>query len=378
MRIALMTDVYKPVINGVVHHVGLLKRHLEQVGEQVWLFVPGQSEAYDEANIMRIPAIPIADTGYHLTISLDGRSRELLQTMNLIHVHHPFLSGSLGLFASNRYNIPLLFTNHTRYDLYVKQYLPLLPSTLSGTALQAYFQLFSQRCAALIAPSQGVAEVMKSWGVQGRIEIIPNGIELERFTQPQRFITRQTLGLADDLVIAVYVGRMSGEKSVERLLLIYHQVAHETTRCHLLLVGAGPELEDYRQLTLRLGLQERVTITGSVPYEQVPDYLALSDFFVTTSVSEVHPFTLIEAAAAGLPTLGIRSPGVSDVIQDGQTGLLAEDNDLSFGLRFLKLINDDSLRTQLGSAAATYSHQLSAHTNARRILQLYREVTTGQ
>lgn len=377
MRIALMTDVYKPVINGVVHHVSLLKRHLEQVGEQVWLFVPGQSEPSDEANIVRIPGIPIADTGYHLSVSLDARSREILQTMDLIHVHHPFLSGSLGLFASNRYNIPLIFTNHTRYDLYVKQYLPLLPSTLSETALQAYFQLFSQRCAALIAPSQGVAEVMKSWGVQGRIEIIPNGIELERFTQPQRFITRQTLGLTDEVVIAVYVGRMSGEKSVERLLQIYQQVAQETERCHLLLVGAGPELDDYRQLAMRLGLQNRATLTGSVPYEQVPDYLALSDFFVTASITEVHPFTLIEAAAAGLPTLGIRSPGVSDIIQDGQTGLLAEDNDLSFGLRFLKLITDDPLRVQLGQAAAAYSHQLSAQTNARRILRLYRGVIGG-
>jgi 1,2-diacylglycerol 3-alpha-glucosyltransferase len=136
-------------------------------------------------------------------------------------------------------------------------------------------------------------------------------------------------------------------------------------------------LDDYRQLVTQWGLQDRVTITGSVPYQQVPDYLALSDFFVTASVTEVHPFTLIEAAAAGLPTLGIRSPGISDIIQDGQTGLLAEDNDLSFGLRFLKLITDASLRCQLGQAARIYSQQLSAHANARRILQLYRAVTEG-
>lgn len=375
MRIALMTDVYKPVINGVVHHVSLLKRHLERLGEQVWLFVPGHSEPSDEANIIRIPGIPIADTGYHLSITLDHRSRELLHTVDLIHVHHPFLSGSLGLFASNRYNIPLLFTNHTRYDLYVKQYLPLLPSALSDTALQAYFQLFSQRCAALIAPSQGVADVIKSWGVQGRIEIIPNGIELERFAQPVRAITRQTLGLAEDVVVGLFVGRMSGEKSVDRLLRLYQYVAQESQQSHLLLVGAGPELEEYRQLATQVGLQGRVTITGSVPYQQVPDYLALSDFFVTASVTEVHPFTLIEAAAAGLPTLGIRSPGVSDIIQDGQTGLLAEDNDLSFGLRFLKLITDAGLRCRLGRTAREHSQQLSAHANARRILQLYREVT---
>lgn len=377
MRIALMSDVYKPVINGVVHHVALLKKHLELLGEQVWLFVPGYNEQTEEPNIIRIPGIPIADTGYHLSISLDQRSREILQVMDIIHVHHPFLSGSLGLFASNRYNIPLVFSNHTRYDLYVKQYLPLLPSALSETALQAYFQLFSQRCAALIAPSLGIADVMKGWGVQGRIAIIPNGIELERFIHPARVLTRQRLGLADDAVVAVFVGRMSGEKSVERLITVYQNLAQEESRSHLLLVGAGPELEDYRQLVTRLGLQGRVTITGRIPYHDVPDYLALSDFFVTASVTEVHPFTLIEAAAAGLPTLGIRSPGVSDVIQEDQTGLLAEDSDLSFGLRFLKLVNDAALRHDLGQAALEYSHQLSAHANARKILQLYREITSS-
>jgi glycosyltransferase involved in cell wall biosynthesis len=374
MRIALMSDVYKPVLNGVVHHVALLKQQLETLGEQVWLFVPGHTEPGDETHVVRIPGIPIADTGYHLSISLDQRSRELLQMMDIIHVHHPFLSGSFGLFAANRYQLPLVFTNHTRYDLYVKQYLPLLPSALSETALQAYFHLFSHYCAALIAPSRSIAEIVKGWGVQGRIEIIPNGIELERFEAPARVVTRQTLGLADDAVVAIFVGRMSGEKNVERLLTIYHHLVKEESRSHLLLVGGGPQLDEYRALAHQYGLQQRVTFVGNALYPQIPDYLALSDFFVTASVSEVHPLTLIEAAATGLPALGIHSPGVSDVIQDGETGLLADDNDLSFGLRFLKLVHDRAYRRQLGQAAQRYSRTLSAHSNARRILQLYHEV----
>lgn len=378
MRIALMSDVYKPMVNGVVHHVALLKRYLEVWGEEVWLFVPGNSEGQDEAHVVRIPGIPIADTGYHLSVTLDQRSRELLHTMDVLHVHHPFISGSFGLFASNRYHIPLVFTNHTRYDLYVKQYLPLLPSALSESALQAFFHLFSQRCAALIAPSRGAAEVMKHWGVDGRIEVIPNGIEVERFAMPSTVLARAEVGLPDDAVIAVYVGRMSGEKNLERLITYYRQIAHEERLSHLLLIGAGPELEECRALVRRLHLEERVSFTGAVPYEQLPAYLALCDFFVTASVTEVHPLTLLEAVAAGLPALGIRSPGVSDVIEDGVTGLLAEDNVLSFGLRFLRLVNDAPLRRRLGQAAQAHSHTLSAEANARRVLQLYREVIAAR
>jgi 1,2-diacylglycerol 3-alpha-glucosyltransferase len=374
MRIALLSDVYKPVVNGVVHHVALLKQYLEAWGEEVWLFVPGLERQSNEPRIVSIPGIPIADTGYHLSITLDQRSRELLQTMDVIHVHHPFISGSFGLFASTRYDIPLIFTNHTRYDLYVKQYLPLLPAALSASALQTFFHHFSHRCAALIAPSQGVAEIMKTWGVEGRIEIIPNGVEVEQFVNPPRLLTRAALGLPENSVIATFVGRMSGEKSVDRLLRIYQLIAAEEKRSHLLLIGSGPELDELRTQVELARLSHRITFAGKVPYEQLPDYLALCDFFVTTSVSEVHPLTLIEAAAAGLPGLGIRSPGVSDVIQNEITGLVADDNDLSFGLRFLRLVNDDDFRAQLGTAARRYSQTLSAETNTRRVLQLYQTV----
>jgi glycosyltransferase involved in cell wall biosynthesis len=375
MRIALFSDVYKPVTNGVVHHVQLLKHYLEQLGEQIWLFVPGGDEdAEKEANVIHLPGIPIADTGYHLSIALNQRSRDLLQQMDIVHVHHPFVSGSFGLYASGKFGIPLVFTNHTRYDLYVRQYLPLLPSALSESALAAFFQMFSQRCAALIAPSGSVAEVMRRWGVEGRIEIIPNGIELDRFRQPSIRIERAHLGIPDDAVVAIFVGRMSGEKAVERLLRLYQHIAREESRSRLLLVGGGPELDDYRALTDELGMAERVVFTGVVAYEKIPAYLKLSDFFVSASVSEVHPLTFIEAAAAGIPSLGIRSPGVIDILEDGVTGLIAEDNDLSFGLRFLRMVGETELRRDMGRHAEQRSHVLSAHTNARRILQLYRDL----
>jgi 1,2-diacylglycerol 3-alpha-glucosyltransferase len=106
----------------------------------------------------------------------------------------------------------------------------------------------------------------------------------------------------------------------------------------------------------------------------MPEYMGVGDFFVSASQSEVHPLTFIEAGAANLPALGIRSPGVSDIIIDGVTGLLAENNDLSFGLRFLHLANDAELRHRLGRQAGDHARTLSVENNARRLLELYREL----
>jgi glycosyltransferase involved in cell wall biosynthesis len=294
--------------------------------------------------------------------------------MNVLHVHHPFVSGSFGLYAANRYKTPLVLTNHTRYDLYVKQYLKLLPETVSDTALQTYFHSFSQGCDALIAPSEGMAEVMQTWGTQGKIVVIPNGVQTEHFASPPRRVTRAELGLPDHAIIALYVGRMSGEKSIDRLLRLFRYVADEHATVYLVLVGDGPDLEELRRLAQELDLNDRVRFTGSVPYARMPEYMGAGDFFVSASLSEVSPLTFIEAAAANLPALGIRSPGVADIIKDGETGLLAENNDLSFGLRFLHLAQDAELRHRLGQQAGDHARKLSVENNARRLLELYREL----
>ncbi|MEX1021360.1 MAG: glycosyltransferase [Litorilinea sp.] len=378
LRIALFSDIYKPRVNGVVNHVALLKQYLSAWGHDVFLFVPGADKhAAEEPNVIRIPGIPIANTGYHLSVRLDRRSREILSHMDVVHVHHPFISGSFGVYCATHYKTPLIFTNHTRYDLIAKAYLPLLPAALSDTAMQAYFQRFSRHCAALIAPSPGIARIMKQWRVQGRIEVIPNGIELDRFYQPQRGVTRQQLNLAPDTVIAIYVGRMSPEKNLERLLQTFQSVAAEAADVHLLLVGDGSELNDLQHLAQRLRIGHRVTFTGGVDYDAVPGYLALADFFVSASVSEVHPLTFIEAAAAGLPALGMRATGVVDIIDDEVSGLIAPDGDGEFRQRFLRLARDADLRGRLGAQARASSHEYAAATNAQRVLALYSE-TVGR
>lgn len=398
MRIAIFTDIYKPQVNGVVNHVELLQQHLEQWGHQVSLFVPGlPGDKRREPNLFCIPGIPLADTGYHLSIRLGRAHRALLREMDIVHVHQPFISGRFGLYCTHHFKTPLVFTNHTRYDLYVKAYLPLLPQAISETALHTYFQHFSRHCAALIAPSPSVAQVMRRWGVEGRLEVIPNGIDLSRFDPPEPDEAetnsmepdRQAVHRQEKVVpegrapgfarppgktVAVYVGRMSPEKSVDRLLDIFARARVHSPALHLLLVGDGSETAALKRLAHRLGIAPDVTFAGEVPYAQIPAYLAQSDFFVSASTTEVHPLTFIEAAAAGLPALGIHSTGVVDIIRPDETGLIAADRDLDFLHCFLRLARDAEGRRHMSRAARLHSRVYASETNARRIAGLYADL----
>ena len=77
--------------------------------------------------------------------------------------------------------IPIVFTNHTRYDLYAQAYLPLLPEEFSDTFLQTYMPTFCQAVDLVISPSAGMGEVLQKLGVSTPIEIIPNGVDLQLY-----------------------------------------------------------------------------------------------------------------------------------------------------------------------------------------------------
>jgi glycosyltransferase involved in cell wall biosynthesis len=97
MRIGMMVDVYKPYISGVTNYIVLNKRHLERAGHDVYVFTFGNIEYEDdEPRVIRSPGLPLADTGFYLSLRYSREAKKLLQSMDVVHVHHPFLSGRLA------------------------------------------------------------------------------------------------------------------------------------------------------------------------------------------------------------------------------------------------------------------------------------------
>ena len=182
MRIGMMTDVYKPHVSGITHYISLNKEYLEKAGHEVYIFTFGDLDYVDdEERVVRSPGLSLTDTGFYLSFRYSRKAKALLQTMDLVHVHHPFLSGRLALNYCRPLRIPIVFTNHTRYDLYAQAYLPLLPEEFSDTFLQTYMPPFCQAVDLVISPSAGMGEVLKKLGVGCPIEVIPNGVDLQLY-----------------------------------------------------------------------------------------------------------------------------------------------------------------------------------------------------
>lgn len=181
MRIGMMADTYKPHVSGITTYIDLNKRYLEKAGHEVYVFTFGDTEyPDDEPRVIRSPGLPLIDTGYYLSFRYSHNAKRLLQTMDVVHVHHPFLSGRLALKYCRPLKIPIVFTNHTRYDLYAQTYLG-LPEEITESLLKTYMPSFCDAIDMVVSPSQGMAGVLRKLGVTTPIEIVPNGVDLHAF-----------------------------------------------------------------------------------------------------------------------------------------------------------------------------------------------------
>jgi len=377
MRIGMMADAYKPYVSGITNYIDLNKRYLEKAGYDVYVFTFSQPDHEEnEPRVIRSPGLPLADTGYYLSLKYSREAKKLLQNMDVVHVHHPFLSGRLALHYCRPYQIPIVFTNHTRYDLYAQAYLPLLPEEISEGLLQAYMPSFCEAVNLVISLSPGMEKILRELEVESQIQIVPNGVELKRFFQAQP-LSRAEYGFSADDILLIYTGRLGPEKNLEFLLHAFAGVTQAIDNVRLLLVGDGPLKADLQELAGDLQITKSVQFVGLIPYEQMPGYLAMCDAFVTASVTEVHPLSVIEAMGAGMPVMGIHSPGVGDSVEDGKTGFLSTNHLPAVTSKSTRLCLQKQLRQKMGRAAKNSSQKYDIELTTQIMLEHYEKLASN-
>jgi glycosyltransferase involved in cell wall biosynthesis len=228
----------------------------------------------------------------------------------------------------------------------------------------------------VISPSHGMEKVLRRFGVESPIEVVPNGVDLSRFLNAKP-LSRADFGFTENDILLVYAGRIAPEKNLELLFQAFSGVTHVIPNVHLLIIGGGQKefMDETTSLPGKLGIQDRVRFVGMIPYDNLPSYIAMCNVFVTASVTEVHPLSVIEAMGAGLPIVGIDSPGVGDSVVDGETGLLATEDIASYTAKLTYLSMNRDLQKKFGAAARIASEQYSIDRTIKIMLNHYTRLT---
>lgn len=213
---------------------------------------------------------------------------------------------------------------------------------------QRWLSRFAQRIFAVSAQLR--EDLARYVGIPAaRIDVLHNGVDLERFRGGDAAAARARLGVAAGALVVGSVGRLARVKDYD--LLLRAVAALGDPRVHAVLVGDGPERAALQARADALGLADRVHFTGH--RDDVAALLPGFDLFVLPSLSEGQSNTLLEAMAAGLPVVVSDAGGNPEIVRDGQDGRVFPAGDLPGCVQAIAtLLADGALRARLAQAGA--------------------------
>lgn len=376
MHIVFFSESYPPVTNGVAVSVSTLQRELLRRGHRVTVVTVRHPFAPPaEEGVVRVPSFiwPLAPD-YPLPLPTPVPQLHRLfqrEQVDIVHVQIPFLLGIWGVRLAKRYGVKVVAHYHTLYDHYL-HYVP-LPQALLRSALWHHLRRFYRGASATIVPSRFAQEYLRRWKVEAsQVEVIPTGVEFHpRVVDRQQ--ARARYGIAPQRLVLLYVGRLAREKNLELLLAMLPLVRQQFPEVLLWLVGGGNAEADLQRHLHREKLTDSVRLQGRVPHEEISAVYAASDLFVFPSVTETQGLVIWEAQAHGLPGVVVNEGGAPESIRDGVDGFLAPNHPEAFAQKVLKLLQDETLRHQMG-VHALQSPRLTPSQMAERILAVYQQV----
>ncbi len=179
-------------------------------------------------------------------------------------------------------------------------------------------------------------------------EIIPNGIDTEKFTNLSKDEVRNKLGIKKDEKIIIFVGTLKFVKGIQYLVEAMKIISKNNPEAKLILIGDGDERENLKKFVESLGLVGCINFLGRKPNEEIPEYMVASDIFVLPSLSEGFTVTILEAMASGLPIVATNVSGLPEITKEGENGFLVEPkNSQQLAEKILFLFQDDNLRKKI-------------------------------
>lgn len=349
MRIALFTETYLPTINGVVTHVKTLKDGLEALGHTV-LVVTADSRVNNHViadDVMYCPAVKLKKIyNYDVAAPISIQRLEKIKSFNpdIIHIHNEFGVGISGVLIAKNLNVPLVYTLHTMYDDYVYYVAKTAAfGKIVTSASHLYAKMLAATAAAITGPSQKVAEYFKACGVKKKVYVIPNSVELDKFKpenadMEKAMKIRRDAGFADDDMVYCFCGRLGKEKNVSLLLEYWAKCVKHDDKIKLFILGDGPLHEQHSKEALDLGIDDMVKFAGRVEHDDLTEYYAACDAYITASLSDTCSISMLEGMAMHLPVLSLKDNLNEGQVVDGINGYNFTDAESMYEL--LKKLRD--------------------------------------
>jgi glycosyltransferase involved in cell wall biosynthesis len=372
VRIALFSDSYRPVINGVAVAVDLLVAELRR-RHDVTIFAPFHPRLPEpEPDVVRVPSYRLPrEPDYPIAFPFTAplHRRIVPGSFDLIHTQSPFTLGQLGRILARRHGLPLVTTFHTLYTEYLHYARP-VPASWLRPGIVALTRGYCNRCDRIVVPSPPIREVLHDYGVHRPIEVIPTSAVVAPREGDAGYL-RSRFAIPADLPIVMYAGRLAQEKNLELLLEAFARVRRSGARAHLFVAGGGPWEAELKGLATRLEISNAVTFAGFLDRADLIRCYAGADVFAFPSTTDTQGLVILEAKSAGLPVVSVDAYGPATVVNDGEDGFLVPNDAAAFADALGRLLADPARRREMGRRARRDAARFTPSAMADRYEEVY-------
>lgn len=376
----MVSDVYFPRINGVSTSIQTFRQELIRLGHHVTLVAPEYPHEFvDDKDTIRIPSSYLVfdpeDRIMHYKKIIRLKQQFIDQKFDVVHIQTPFIAHYAGLRLAKELGIPVVESYHTFFEEYLFHYIPFMPKSFWRFVARHFTRSQCNKVDVTIVPSDPLHNVMQQYGVESHLQIIPTGMQMDRFKKGNGETFRNMHKIPMDRPTLVHVGRIAHEKNTGFLLKVLVKVKQTIPNVLMIIAGEGPALKHIKKLSEQLGLQENVLFVGYLPREStLLDCYKAGDAFVFASKTETQGLVLLEAMALGTPVVSTAYMGTKDILKAGKGALVAEDDLDDFAAKAISILSDKKLRKKLSAQAVTYADTWSASAMAKKMVELYKQV----
>ena len=411
MKIAITSDTYYPMTNGVAVFTYNLAKGLAARGNEVLVLVPSfRKKKYTRTRdgvkvcyltskrfpfypdqIHEIPkrkkflGIKLPRFGYKngmwMAINPWFEMEKILNEFqpDVIHLQTVGMTGVAAVHYARKFNVPLVSTGHSYPDNYTSQFKLLKPvKKPADAAVKAYMTSFMKKSSYATMPTElAIADLVpknrKKFKVP--VEALSNGIDLSEFKpgKPSKKICeRYKIDMNKPRVL--YVGRVDPEKSIDKVIEAFSMAVSKVEDAEMLVVGDGIAKASLELLVKEKGLQDKIRFLGKIMLPDLVDIYRTGTLFATASETETQGIVLIEAAAVSLPLVAVDAGAVGELCRNKENGFLCKPGNIKeISSAMVKILSDQKLQKDFSKNSLEIAKKHDINHTLSRFEEIYKK-----
>ena len=356
IKIAQALDSYYPIIDGPGFVVTNYAQFLNK-GDECKLIVPRAKEKdYKDAQsfeVFRCKSVKAPDNYRCAVPYFDKRLKKYIKNekFEIYHTHSPFNLGWYIVQTAKKNNVPVIAHFHTKYHLdFDRIYIAKLFKRLMMRRIMRVYK----HADAVWTVNNATADVLRSYGFKGRIDVVRNGTDMSYPENPAALIAAVNAkhGIENEENVLLFVGRIVWYKNLGLICEALKYAKARGFKFKMLVVGFGEDEKRFKDEAAACGLENDFIFAGKVMDRKIlSGYYLRSDLFLFPSTFDTSSLVPVEAAAHKLPTLLIDGCSTAENIIQDETGFLAAENAAAYGQKIIDAFANKELLKRVGENA---------------------------